>query len=95
MANPPLLVHVVGAPSAPETQALLSAAHKAYRFERLVQILDPSDEDDAGLIEQLGYPASETPTGYGMFVAPTGETRLAPTVDPETLTETIRTAVAL
>lgn len=95
MANPPLLVHVVGPPSAPETQALLSAAHKAYRFERLVQILDPTDSDDADLIEQLGYPASETPTGYGMFVAPTGETRLAPTVDPETLTETIRTAVAL
>lgn len=92
MANLPLVVHVVGAPDEEATQALVAAAHRAYRFERVVQPLDPADEDDAALIDQLGYATDGGPTAYGMFVSPQGESRLAPTQDPETLVETLRGA---
>ncbi len=92
MASLPLLVHVVGTPSDAATQALIAAAHRPYRFERIVQPLDPSDEDDAALIDQLGYAKDGEPTAYGMFVSPQGESRLAPTQDPDTLAETLRNA---
>jgi uncharacterized protein YyaL (SSP411 family) len=92
MASLPLLVHVVGAPSDEKTKALVAAAHRPYRFERVVQPLDPSDEDDAALIDQLGYSAEGGPTAFSMFVSPQGESRLAPTTDPDTLVETLRSA---
>jgi uncharacterized protein len=92
MANLPLLVHVVGDPANAATQALVGAAHRPYRFERIVQPLDPADEDDAALIEQLGYNTEGGPTAYGMFVSPQGEACLAPTQDPDTLAETLRGA---
>jgi len=87
---PPVLVHVLGAADDPRTQTLLRAAHTPYRFERLVQPLDPNDEDDAAHIENLGYPVPEQPTVHTLVAT----TALAPTVDPETLIETIKTAVA-
>ena len=88
---PPVLVHVLGAISDPRTQALLRAAHTPYRYERFIQPLDPGNEDDAAHIENLGYPAPEQPTAHIMVAT----TSLAPTVDPETLIETIKTAAPL
>lgn len=85
---PPVLVHVLGSTSNPQTQALLRAAHTPYRFERFIQPLDPANEDDAAHIENLGYPIPEQPTAHIMVAA----TSLAPTVDPETLIETIKSA---
>lgn len=86
---PPVLVHVLGAVDDERTQTLLRAAHTPYRFERFVQPLDPNNEDDAAHIENLGYPSPEQPTVH-ILVATTA---LAPTVDAETLIETIKTAM--
>ena len=85
---PPVLVHVLGAASDPRTQALLQAAHKPYRYEKFVQPLDPTNEDDAAHIENLGYPTPEQPTAHIMVATDA----LAPTVDAEILIETIQTA---
>lgn len=85
---PPVLVHVLGAANDPRTQALLLAAHKPYRYEKFIQPLDPSNEDDAAHIENLGYPTPEQPTAHIMVATDS----LAPTVDAEVLTETILTA---
>lgn len=86
---PPILVHILGASSDPKTQALISAAHAPYRFERLVQPLDPSNEDDAEHIENLGYSKSEVPVAY-VCVA----TRcLDPVTDPDALAELVASAV--
>lgn len=85
---PPVLVHVLGAADDPRTRALIAAAHRPYRFERFVQPLDPSDDADREHIENLEYAVPDEPIAHVMV----GETPLAPTVDPETLTETIRTA---
>ena len=85
---PPVLVHIVGAASDPRTQALLQAAHKTYRYEKFIQPLDPSNEDDATHIENLGYPTPEQPTAHIMIATDA----LAPTVDAEILIETIQNA---
>lgn len=86
---PPVLVYVLGKADDPKAQALLQAAHRAYRFERFVQPLDPSNSDDAEHIENLGFDPSAAPIAHIQVAT----TPLAPTVDPETLTETVRSAV--
>ena len=85
---PPIQVHVIGAPGDPRTQALLAAAHRAYRFERFVQPLDPANEDDAGYLEDLGYPTPDAPLAYVCVATKC----LEPTSDPTALTEMVRTA---
>ena len=85
---PPVLVHVLGAAGDPRTQVLLQAAHKPYRYEKFIQPLDPSNEDDAAHIENLGYPTPEQPTAHIMVATDA----LAPTVDAEILIETIQNA---
>jgi uncharacterized protein len=87
---PPVLVHVVGPKDDPRTHALLKAAHTPYRYERFVQPLDPSNEDDAAHLENLGYPIPEQPTAHTLVAT---DPR-APTIDPETLIETIKNATA-
>jgi len=85
---PPILVHILGTAGSPETQALIAAANKPYRFERAVQPLDPANPDDAEHIETLGYPTDTLPVAY-VCVA----TRcLDPTNKAEELTELVRTA---
>ncbi|MBC8104436.1 MAG: thioredoxin domain-containing protein [Cytophagales bacterium] len=85
---PPILVHVLGNESAPETQALVAAANRAYRFERAVQPLDPANPDDAEHIETLGYKPSALPVAY-VCVA----TRcLEPTSDADALSGLVSTA---
>ncbi len=84
----PILVHVVGAASDPKTQALLAAAHAAYRFERVVQPLDPSNEDDREHIESLGYPTDAEPQAFVCVAT----NCLPPTSDPAALTELVKTA---
>jgi uncharacterized protein YyaL (SSP411 family) len=85
---PPILVHVLGTEGAPETQALIAAANKPYRYERVVQLLDPSNADDAEHIESLEYKPASLPTAY-VCVA----TRcLEPTSDPAALSELVKTA---
>jgi uncharacterized protein YyaL (SSP411 family) len=88
-ALPPVLVYVLGTVGDAKTDALLAAAHRPYRFERFVQPLDPANEDDAAHIENLGFDATLAPIAHVQVAA----TPLAPTVDPETLVETIRGAV--
>ena len=85
---PPVLVYVLGSTSDPKTAELLAAAHRPYRFERFVQPLDPSDADDAEHIENLEFALPDVPTAHIQIAA----TPLAPTIDPETLSETIRNA---
>ena len=87
---PPILVHVVGAAGNDKTNALLLAAHKPFRFERLVQPLDPSNPDDAEHLENLGYPTTTDPVAYVCVAT----TCLPPVSDPATLSETVRTAAA-
>lgn len=85
---PPILVHILGTAGAPETEALIAAANKPYRFERAVQPLDPANSDDAEHIETLGYPTTTLPVAY-VCVA----TRcLEPTNKPEELSELVRSA---
>ena len=85
---PPILVHVLGTEGAPETQALIAAANKPYRYERAVQPLDPANADDAEHIESLGYTPASLPVAY-VCVA----TRcLEPTSDPAALSELVKTA---
>jgi hypothetical protein len=86
---PPILVHILGPAGSPETQALIAAANRPYRFERAVQPLDPSNADDAEHIESLGYPTDKLPVAY-VCVA----TRcLEPTRSPEELTTIVQTAM--
>lgn len=85
---PPILVHVLGSASDAATMALLEAAHRPYRFERLIQPLDPSNEDDAEHIENIGYAKPTAPIAYVCV----GTTCLEPLSDPALLTETVRTA---
>ncbi|MES2462635.1 MAG: DUF255 domain-containing protein [Armatimonadota bacterium] len=85
---PPILVHVLGTEGAPETQALIAAANKPYRYERAVQPLDPANPDDAEHIESLGYKPDALPVAY-VCVA----TRcLEPTTGPAALSELVATA---
>jgi uncharacterized protein YyaL (SSP411 family) len=84
----PILVHVVGPSGSAQTTALIAAAHKPYRFERLVQPLDPANPDDAEHIESLGYAASAEPTAYVCV----GAVCQAPITDPAKLGEAIETA---
>ncbi len=85
---PPILVHVLGTEGTPETQALIAAANKPYRYERAVQPLDPANADDAEHIESLGYAPARLPVAY-VCVA----TRcLEPTSDPAALSELVKTA---
>jgi hypothetical protein len=83
----PILVHIVGPADSAATKALLAAAHQPYRFERLVQPLDPSNEDDAEHIETLGY-ATGTPAAY----VSVGAVAQPPISDAAALTEAVRTA---
>ncbi|MFM7321054.1 MAG: hypothetical protein ACKO5K_05955, partial [Armatimonadota bacterium] len=85
---PPVLVRVLGASDDPRTKALLQAAHRPYRFERFVQPLDPADAADREHIENLEYEIPEEPIAHVMV----GTVPLAPTIDAETLVETIRNA---
>jgi uncharacterized protein YyaL (SSP411 family) len=85
---PPILVHVLGTAGASETDALIAAANKPYRFERAVQPLDPANPDDAEHIESLEYKPTQLPVAY-VCVA----TRcLEPTSDPDALSELVKTA---
>lgn len=86
---PPILVHVLGPVGDPATRALLEAAHRPYRFERFVQPLDPSNEDDAEHIENLGYPKPDAPIAYVCV----GTRCLDPVAKPEELSELVATAV--
>jgi uncharacterized protein YyaL (SSP411 family) len=83
----PILVHVLGPTTDPRTIALVAAAHRPYRFERLVQPLDPSNEDDAEHIENLNYPKPDSPIAYVCI----GTTCLDPTSDAAKLSELITT----
>jgi uncharacterized protein YyaL (SSP411 family) len=85
---PPILVHVLGPVGDPRTAELTAAAHRAYRFERFVQPLDPSNEEDAEHIENLGYPAPSEPVAYVCVATKC----LDPVSDPAQLTEVVRTA---
>jgi hypothetical protein len=85
---PPVQVHVIGASGDPRTAALLQAAHRPYRFERFVQPLDPSDEDDASYLQDLGYPPADVPIAYVCVATKC----LEPTSDPAALSELVRTA---
>ena len=86
---PPLIIHIVGNASDPKTVELLAAAQRAYRFERFVQPLDPTNEEDAHHIEELGYDTNILPVAYVNI----GLRRLDPITDPETLTKMSATAV--
>lgn len=85
---PPVLVHVLGAASDPATQALIQAAHQPYRYERLVQPLDPANEDDAEHIENLGYAKPTAPIAY-ISIA---NKSLDPVSDPKELAELVASA---
>ncbi|MDX1933726.1 MAG: DUF255 domain-containing protein [Capsulimonadales bacterium] len=86
---PPMIVHVLGKAGDAKTNELLAAAQSAYRFERFVQPLDPSDEDDAHHISELGYDTTSLPVAYINI----GLRRLDPITDPAQLKELTRTAV--
>lgn len=86
---PPILVHLIGPASDPKTALLLAAAHKPYRFERFVQPLDPSNEDDAEHIENLGYPKPDGPIAYVCV----GTRCLDPVTDPTELSELVAAAL--
>ena len=85
---PPVLVHILGKASDPATQALISAAHKPYRYERLVQPLDPTNPDDAEHIENLSYPKPTVPIAY-ISIA---NKSLDPVTDPAELSELVASA---
>lgn len=85
---PPVLVHILGPLSDAKTQALLQAAHQAYRFERVVVPLDTTNEGDRGYIEDLGYEVPEVPIAHISIAT----MRLDPTSDPAELTELVRSA---
>ncbi len=85
---PPVLVHVLGSATDPATQALISAAHQSYRYERLVQPLDPSNEEDAEHIENLGYAKPTAPIAY-ICIA---NKCLDPISDPKELAELVSSA---
>ena len=84
----PILVHVVGPSGDEKTQELLKAAHAAYRFERVVQPLDPENEDDREHIESLGYPLDAAPQAYVCVAT----NCLPPVSEPAELTELVKTA---
>ena len=84
----PILVHVLGPLADPRTQTLLQAAQRPYRFERLVQPLDPTNADDRAHIENLGHPLPAEPIAYVCVATKC----LEPTTDPAALTELVRTA---
>lgn len=81
----PLIVRIVGPLDDKRTKELVSSAHRMARLERFVQVLDPGNEADREHIETLEYEVTDVPTAYPYL----GENPLAPTVDPETLRETI------
>ena len=85
---PPVVVHVLGNPSDPAFQALLQAAHKPYRHDRVILPLNPEDEEDASYIEELGYEKPTGPIAYPHL----STTALPPTSDPAILTETVAQA---
>jgi uncharacterized protein len=85
---PPVVVHVLGNPSDPAFKALLHAAQKPYRHDRIVLPLNPDDEEDASYIEELGYAKPTVAIAYPHL----STTPLPPTSDPETLSETIAQA---
>lgn len=60
----PTHVVIVGSPHGKDTRALAKAAISAYQPWKLVQILDPNDEQDAPLIAERGYPPSATAVAY-------------------------------
>ena len=84
----PVLVHVIGPAASPETLALIAAAHKPYRFERVVQPLDPANPDDAEHLESLGYPTATTPTAY-VCVGPVCQPAIT---DPAAVTAAVASA---
>jgi uncharacterized protein YyaL (SSP411 family) len=86
---PPILIHLIGPVNDPKTATLLAAAHKPYRFERFVQPLDPSNEDDAEHIENLGYPKPDGPIAYVCV----GTRCLDPVMDPAELSTLVAEAV--
>jgi uncharacterized protein YyaL (SSP411 family) len=85
---PPIQVHLIGAPGDAGTQALLEAAHRPFRWERFVQPLDPTNEDDAEYLKDLGYPPASQPIAYVCVATKC----LEPTSDPAALTELVKTA---
>ncbi len=84
----PVLVHIIGSAGDPQTDALIAAAQKPYRYERFVQPLDPSDPDDAEHIENLEYGKPTTATAYVSVATK----RMDPITDPAALTEAVVTA---
>jgi uncharacterized protein YyaL (SSP411 family) len=87
---PPVILHILGKPGAPDTMALLKAAHKPFRHERVIIPLNPENENDAEYIEELGYEKPTQAIAYPHLAT----TPLPRTIDPETLTETVRAAGA-
>jgi Highly conserved protein containing a thioredoxin domain len=85
---PPILVHILGQAEDKGTRALVSAAHRVYRFERFVQVLDPTNEDDAEHIENLEYPKPDKPTAYVCV----GTRCLEPVTTPDALAELVKSA---
>ncbi len=85
---PPIIIHLIGSLNDTRTQALLTAANKPYRFDKFIQPLDPSHEDDAEHIENLGYAKPTEPIAY-VSVGPTVQ---EPTTDPVKLTNLILTS---
>ena len=81
----PVIVHIVGSPDDKRTKDLVAAAHRPARLERFVQVLDPTNEADREHIDNLEYEVTDIPTAYPRI----GENPLAPTIDAETLRETV------
>jgi hypothetical protein len=81
----PVIVHIVGSPDDKRTKELVAAAHRPARLERFVQVLDPTNEADREHIDNLEYEVTDIPTAYPRI----GENPLAPTIDAETLRETV------
>jgi uncharacterized protein YyaL (SSP411 family) len=86
---PPFIIHVLGSAGDAKFRALLAAAQSAYRFERFVQPLDPSNEDDGHHISELGYDTKNLPVAFINI----GLRRLDPVTDPAKLIELTKTAV--
>ncbi len=85
---PPILVHVVGPANDKATRALIEAAHRPYRFERMVQPLDPTDEADAEHIENLELVTGPVPTAH-IHIA---TRKMDPITDPKALQEAVASA---
>lgn len=75
--NEPTTMHIVGSPEQPQTEGLLSEAHRIYEPRRIIHILDPDTDRD--MIRALGYQITETPTAYVCV----GTTCTAPIIEPK------------